>query len=172
MKLDALSRQGQRTDLTSSQLGTKLRSDEKIAHGAGESRNQVQRYIRLTFLVPELLQLVDNGKIAFNPAVNLSYLQKKEQEVLLEAMQAQDAAPSLAQALKLKQFSQESKLTPEVIQSIITEEKPNQVEQFKIPKAKIIQFFAPETPAKDMKAIVIKALEQYRQREKRREQSR
>ena len=169
MKLDALKRQGKRTDLTSSQVGTKLRSDEKVAQDAGESRNQVQRYIRLTELHPELLQLVDSSRIKFNPAVYLSYLWEEEQAALLEAIQSEDATPSVAQAIKMKRFSEEGKLTSEVIQSIIAEEKPNQVEQFKIPKAKIIQFFAPETSAKDMEAIVIKALEQYRQKEKRRE---
>jgi len=146
-----------------------LRSDEKVAQDAGESRNQVQRYIRLTELHPELLQLVDSGRIKFNPAVYLSYLWEEEQAALLEAIQSEDATPSVAQAIKMKQFSDDGKLTLEVIHSIMLEEKPNQVVQFKIPKAKIIQFFAPETTAKDMEAIVIKALEQYRQREKRRE---
>jgi ParB family chromosome partitioning protein len=172
MKLDALRRQGKRTDLTSSPMEMKLKGKQSLAvvgEAVGDSKDTVHRFIRLTSLIPTLLQMTDDGKIAFRPAVELSYLQKTEQEILLEAMQAQDATPSLAQAIKMKQFSQEGKLTPVVIQSIMAKEKPNQVEQFKIPKAKIIPFFAPGTSAKDMEAIVIKALEQYRQREKRRE---
>jgi len=174
MKLDALKRQGERTDLTSSPMEMKLKGKQSLAvvgEAVGDSKDTVHRYIRLTSLLSSIFQLVDDGKIAFRPAVEISYLQKTEQEVLLEAMQAQDATPSLAQSLKMKQFSQEGKLTPEVIQSIMAEEKPNQVEQFKISKAKIIQFFAPDTSAKDMEAIVIKALEQYRQREKRRKEA-
>jgi len=169
MKLEALKRQGERTDLTSSQVGTKLRPDEKVAQDAGESRNQVQRYVRLTELHPELLQLVDSGKIKFNPAVYLSYLWEEEQAALLEAIQREDATPSVAQAIKMKQFSDDGKLTPEVIQSIMAEEKPNQVEQFKIPKAKLSKYFPEGTSAQKMEDIIIKALEQYRQREKRRE---
>ena len=169
MKLDALSRQGKRTDLTSVPVAQKLTSRQIVAEKAGESQDQVRRYIRLTALISALLQMVDDDKMAFRPAVELSYLQKTEQEILLEAMQAQDATPSLAQAIKMKQFSQEGKLTPEVIQSIMAEEKPNQVEQVKISKAKITKYFPEGTPAQKMEDIIIKALEQYWQREKRRE---
>ena len=172
MKLEALKRQGQRTDLTSTQVAGKLRGKESaeiVGEATGESKDTVRRYIRLTELVPALLQLVDEGKIAFNPAINLSYLQKKEQDTLLEAVQAQDATPSLAQAMKLKLLSQEGKLTPEGIHAVMREEKPNQVEQFRISKAKLSKYFPAETPAKQMEDTFIKALEQYRQREKRRE---
>jgi len=172
MKLDALSRQGQRTDLTSTPLVSKSRSNEKVGQDAGDSREQVRRFIRLTALTSPLLQMVDDGKIAFRPAVELSYLPEEEQEALLEAMEAEAATPSLAQAIKMKQFSQESKLTPEVIQSIMQEEKPNQKEQFKMPKERISRFFAPGTPAREMEARIIKGLELLQKRERQREQSR
>jgi ParB family chromosome partitioning protein len=164
MKLEALKRQGQRTDLTSSPMEPKLRSDEKVAQDSGDSRAQIQRFIRLTSLIPALLQLVDEGKIAFRPAVELSYLQETEQTALLEAIEAEAATPSLAQAQKMKRFSQEGKLTPEVIQSVMQEEKPNQVEQFKMPMAKISRFFPPGTPAQKKEDTIVKALELYRQR--------
>ena len=173
MKLEAIKRQGERTDLTSTQVARKSRGKESaeiVGEVAGDGKDTVRRYIRLTELHPELLQLVDSGRIKFNPAVYLSYLWEEEQVALLETIQSEEATPSIAQAIKMKQFSEEGKLTPEVIQSIMAEEKPNQVEQFKIPKAKVVQFFAPGTPAKDMEAIMIKALEQYRQREKRRKE--
>ena len=166
MRLDAMKRQGRRTDLTSCPVGTKLRSDETLAEKTDDSARQVQRYICLTALIPALLQMVDEGKIAFRPAVELSYLQENEQADLLEAMEAEIATPSLAQAIKMKRFSQEGKLTPEVIQSILQEEKPNQVEQFKIPMAKIDRFFAPGTPAQKKEDIIVKALEQYRKRQR------
>ena len=132
MKMEALKHQGKRNDLTSSQLGTKLRTDEKIANEFGESRNQIQRYIRLTELIRELLDLVDTGKIAFNPAVEISYLQQDEQYVLLDCINQYEATPSQAQAIHLKKLSQEGSLTADKISEIIEEEKPNQKPKYQI----------------------------------------
>ena len=119
MRLEAMKRQGERSDLTSSPMGTKLRSDAELAEKVGESRNQIQRYIRLTELVPEILQMVDERQIAFRPAVEISYLTEEQQYTLLEAMEYNDATPSLAQAIKMKKYNQDGKLTTEVIQSIM-----------------------------------------------------
>ncbi|MFQ9891876.1 MAG: ParB/RepB/Spo0J family partition protein [Emergencia sp.] len=132
MRLEAMKRQGERTDLTSSPLETKLRSSEIIAQGSGESRAQVDRYIRLTELIPELLDMVDESRIALRPAVELSFLKKDEQSALLEEISYADATPSLAQAIKMKKFSQEGKLSNDVIESIMSEEKPNQKEKINI----------------------------------------
>lgn len=135
MRMDAMKRQGQRTDLTSRPVGDKLderRSGEIIGDSVGESERQIQRYIRLTELAPELLEMVDEGKIAMRPAVELSYLNEIEQQDLLPAMEIADATPSHAQAIKMRKFSQEGKLTPEVIESIMCEEKPNQKEKVSI----------------------------------------
>lgn len=132
MRLEAMNRQGQRTDLTSTPVVSKSRSNEELGSEHGESREQVRRYIRLTELVPRLLDLVDEGRIAFRPAVELSYLKKEEQEDLLEEISYADATPSLAQAIKMKRFSQEDKLSNEVIESIMSEEKPNQKEKIRI----------------------------------------
>ena len=132
MRLEAMKRQGERSDLTSSPVETKLRSSEVIAQSSGDSRAQVDRYIRLTQLIQPLLDLVDEGRIAFRPAVELSYLKKEEQEDLLEEISYADATPSLAQAIKMKRFSQEGKLSNEVIESIMSEEKPNQKEKIRI----------------------------------------
>ena len=129
MRLEAMNRQGNRADLTSTQLVSKLRSNEELADKVGESREQIRRYIRLTELVPEILQMVDERRIAFNPAVEISYLSEEQQYTLLEAMGYNDATPSLAQAIKMKKFMQEGKLTDEVIQSIMQEDKPNQKEK-------------------------------------------
>jgi len=175
MKLEALSRQGQRTDLTSPPVEGKLtkrcESADIVGEKSGDSREQVRRYIRLTFLAAALLQLVDDGKIAFRPAVELSYLQENEQAELLEAMQAQDATPSLAQAQKMKKFSQEGQLSEAVILSIMEEEKPNQKEQFKMPMERVSKLFAPGTPAQTMADTIVKAVPFYlqRQREKKRD---
>ncbi len=166
MKLEALNRQGQRTDLTSSPMGTKLRTDEKIAQEAGESRNQVHRYIRLTELEPPMLDMVDENKIAFRPAVELSYLPKEQQQSLLTTMESEDCTPSLAQAIKMKQFSQEGRLNEDVILSILSEEKPNQKEQFKMPRERISKYFPPGTPAQKIEDTIIKALELYRKRQR------
>ena len=148
MKLEAMRRQGKRTDLTLSPLETKLRTSELIAQGTGDSRAQVDRYIRLTYLLPEILAMVDDSKIAFRPAVELSYLAEKEQRILYDAMGHADCTPSLAQAIKMKSFSREGKLSETVIRSIMAEEKPNQKEQFRIPKERISKYFKPGTPAR------------------------
>lgn len=172
MRLEAMKRQGQRTDLTSSPLGTKLRSDTELAQRAGESRNQIQRYIRLTELIPDLLQMVDDSKIAFRPAVELSYLTKEEQASLHEAMESEDCTPSLAQAIKIKKFSQEGRLNGDVILSILSEEKPNQREVYRLPKERIDKYFPQGTPSEKIEEIICKALELYRRRERSRETER
>lgn len=171
MKLEAMNRQGQRTDLTSDPLGRKLKGRESveiIGETAGDSRNQVRRFIRLNDLIPEALQMVDNGKIAMRPAVELSYLPKEEQQALLVTIESEDCTPSHVQAMKMRKFSDEGRLNEDVILSIMTEEKPNQVEQFKIPKDKINRFFAPGTPVQKIEETIVKALELYRQRERQR----
>ncbi len=168
MKLDAMKRQGQRSDLTSRPLDTKSRSDEQLAKDSPDSARQIQRYIRLTELIPSVLQMVDDGKIAFRPAVELSYLSKEQQEALYSTMECEDCTPSLAQAIKMKEFSKDGKLTAEVILSIMQEEKPNQKEQFKMPKERISKYFAPGTPAQKIEDTIIKALELYRKRERQR----
>lgn len=150
MKLEAMKRQGQRSDLTSTPLEPKLkgsRSNEELAASSPDSRSQIQRYIRLTELIPPVLDMVDSGKIAFRPAVELSYLSKEQQQSLYDTMECEDCTPSLAQAIKMKEFSRDGKLTVEVILSIMQEEKPNQREQFKMPKERISKYFAPGTPA-------------------------
>ena len=175
MKLEAMKRQGKRTDLTSSPMGMKLnkkQSLDKMGEELGESRNQIHRYIRLTELIEPLLDLVDENKIAFRPAVELSYLGKDEQEQLLDAMQYEDCTPSLAQATKIKQFSQENKLSEAVILSILQEEKPNQVEKIKIPKERISKFFPKGTPEKKIEETIVKALELYQKRERQKQSAR
>lgn len=129
MRLEAMNRQGQRTDLTSCPMGNKLTSASEVSKEVGDSERQIFRYIRLTELVPEILQMVDERQIAFRPAVEISYLSEEQQYTLLEAMEYNDATPSLAQAVKMKKFMQDGKLTDEVIQSIMQEEKPNQREK-------------------------------------------
>ena len=151
MKLEAMRRQGKRTDLTSAPLGQKLSrktSRELLAAESPDSHSQIQRYIRLTYLLPEILAMVDDSKIAFRPAVELSYLAEKEQRILYDAMGHADCTPSLAQAIKMKSFSREGKLSEAVIRSIMAEEKPNQKEQFRIPKERISKYFKPGTPAR------------------------
>ena len=161
MRLEAMKRQGQRTDLTLSPVETKLRSSELIAQNSGDSRAQVDRYIRLTELIPELLDLVDEGRIAFRPAVELSYLQKEEQRALLEQIAYADATPSLAQAIKLKRFSQDGKLNNEVIESIMSEEKPNQREKINIKYAEARRFIPASVPYEKAGEYILKALEYY-----------
>ncbi|MFT9055499.1 MAG: ParB/RepB/Spo0J family partition protein [Ethanoligenens sp.] len=175
MRLEAMKRQGQRTDLTSPPLAEKLKgkvSAELLSEKVGESKDQIWRYIRLNELAPEILQMVDDNKIAFRPAVELSYLPKEEQQSLLVTMASEECTPSLAQAIKMKQFSQDGRLNEDVILSIMSEEKPNQVEQYKIPKDRISKFFAPGTPAQKVEDTIIKALELYRQRERQRNDAR
>ena len=170
MKLDAMRRQqGERTDLTCVPVGHKLdskRSRELLADNSPDSNIQIQRYIRLTNLIPEILDMVDDGRIAFRPAVELSYLAEKEQRILYDAMGHADCTPSLAQAIKMKSFSREGKLSEAVIRSIMVEEKPNQKEQFRIPKERISKYFKPGTPARTMEDTIIKALDYYRKRQR------
>ena len=172
MKLEAMKRQGQRSDLTSSPLVSKSRSNEELGQKNGDSREQVRRFIRLTELIPSVLDMVDSGKIAFRPAVELSYLSKEQQQSLYDTMECEDCTPSLAQAIKMKEFSRDGKLTEEVILSIMQEEKPNQREQFKMPKERISKYFAPGTLAQKIEDTIIKALELYRRRERQRDMER
>ena len=175
MKLEAMKRQGQRSDLTSAPLEPKLkgsRSNEELAASSPDSRSQIQRFIRLTELIPSVLDMVDSGKIAFRPAVELSYLSKEQQQSLYDTMECEDCTPSLAQAIKMKEFSRDGKLSTEVILSIMQEEKPNQREQFKMPKERISKYFAPGTPAQKIEDTIIKALELYRRRERQRDMER
>ena len=180
MKLDAMKRQGQRTDLTFGPLGQKsvaVNSRNDLAAEAPDSARQIQRYIRLTNLTPELLDMVDNSvlkekdklQMALRPAVELSYLSKDEQNALLEVMESEDCTPSHAQAIKIRDFSEKGKLNPDVILSIMQEEKPNQVEQFKMPRNRIDKFFPAGTPAQKIEDTIVKALEMYRKRERARE---
>ena len=177
MKLDAMKRQGVRTDLTSDPLGQKLKgrySIELLAEEAAESKTQVQRYIRLAYLIPEILEMVDNSilkekdklQIALRPAVELSYLTQQEQYDLNETMMTEDRTPSHAQAIKMRKFSQDGMLNMDVIFSIMQEEKGNQKEQFKIPRDRISKYFAPGTPAQKIEDTIIKALELYRKRQR------
>ena len=169
MKLEAMRRQqGSRTDLTSAPVGQKLRqtSREALAQNSPDSDSQIQRFIRLTYLIPEILDMVDEGKIAMRPAVELSYLAENEQKVLLDTIECEDCTPSHVQAIKMRKFSQEGKLNEDVILSILQEAKPNQVEQFKIPKERISKYFAPGTPAQKMEDTIVKALELYRKRQR------
>ena len=159
MKLEAMKRQGQRTDLTSPQVATKLRTDDEIAKQAGISGDTVRRYIRLTNLVPPLLQMVDDGHIAFSPAVELSYLTCDEQAELWDLIGREDATPSLSQALRMKQLSREAKLTPEVLYAILTEEKPNQKEQIRIKTESLRKYFPRNYSAQQMEREIIKLLE-------------
>ena len=175
MKLEAMKRQGERTDLTSSPLDKKLKgltSAQQVSQKSGDSQPQIYRYIRLTELIPSVLDMVDSGKIAFRPAVELSYLSKEQQQSLYDTMECEDCTPSLAQAIKMKEFSRDGKLTEEVILSIMQEEKPNQREQFKMSKERISKYFAPGTPAQKIEDIIIKALELYRRRERQRDMER
>lgn len=175
MKLEAIKRQGERTDLTSSPLDKKLKgltSAQQVSQKSGDSQPQIYRYIRLTELIPPMLDMVDSGKIAFRPAVELSYLSKEQQQSLYDTMECEDCTPSLAQAIKMKEFSRDGKLSAEVILSIMQEEKPNQREQFKMPKERISKYFAPGTPAQKIEDTIIKALELYRRRERQRDMER
>ena len=162
MRLEAMKRQqGERTDLTSVPVGQKLSTREMIAENAPDSNTQIQRYIRLTELAPELLDLVDEGKIAMRPAVELSYLNDEEQQDLLPAMELADATPSHAQAIKMRKFSQDGKLTPEVIESIMCEEKSNQKEKVSIRYEDARKYIPSSVPYKDTGAFILKALEYY-----------
>ena len=162
MRLEAMKRQaGRPPKENSSPVGTHLRSDAELAEKVGESRNQIQRYIRLTELVPEILQMVDERQIAFRPAVVISYLSEEQQYTLLEAMEYNDATPSLAQAIKMKKFMQDGKLTDEVIQSIMQEEKPNQREKPAFRDERITKLIPKTVPKGQETDFVVKALEFY-----------
>jgi len=161
MKLEAMKHQGWRSDLTSNQLGGKLETADLVGAETGDSKNQVRRYIRLTNLIPEILQYVDEGRISFTPAVELSYLNEQEQYDLLEQMELNDCTPSLSQACRFKKISQEEGLTHEVIATIMSEEKANQREMFKVPMERIRQY-VPNANAKQAEDFVLKACEHYR----------
>ena len=178
MKLDAMKRQGRRTDLTLSPVATKLDSAAQLGRQSGESRDQVFRFIRLTHLIPEILELVDNSvlkdqemlQIAMRPAVELSYLRKEEQADLFAIMDEMDCTPSHAQAIKMRRMSEaktgDERLSKDAMAVIMEEEKGNQKEQFKIPKEKISRFFAPGTPTQKIEDTIVKALELYRKRQR------
>jgi len=180
MKLDAMKRQGSRTDLTSTPVAGKLRGKETaelIGEPSGDSKDQVRRFIRLNDLIPELQEAVDawatgdktQPQMAMRPAVELSYLPKEEQQVLYDSIETEACTPSHIQAMKIRKFSEEGRLNEDVISSILQEEKPNQVEQFKMPRDRISRFFAPDTPTQKIEETIIKALELYRQRERNRD---
>ncbi len=166
MKLDAMKRQGERTDLTSVPVAQKLQrktSRQLLGEQVGESQDQIRRYIRLTELISTILDMVDEGQIAMRPAVELSYLPKEQQEILYDTMQSEDCTPSHVQAIKMRKFSEEGKLDEDVIFSIMTEEKPNQVEQFKMPRKRIDRYFPQGTPKEKIEETIVKALEFYQQ---------
>ena len=169
MKLEAMKRQGFRTDLTSSQLGTKLRTDENIAQGFGVGKTTVQRFIRLTELIPPLLQMVDEGQIALTPAVELSFLKKDEQENLLMTMESEDATPSLSQAQRMKKLNQSGRLDMDAIFAIMTEEKANQKETVKIGMEKLRKYFPRDATPKQMVDTILRLLERELQRKRNRD---
>lgn len=168
MKLEAIKHQG----IASSQVGKKLLSIEKVGEDSGDSRNQVHRYIRLTYLIPELLSMVDDGKIAFNPAVEISYLEQSEQRVLLNAMELNDCTPSHAQSIRLKKLSQDGVLNEQTIYDILAEQKPNQQEQYKFKREDIRKYFPKSYTDKQVCDTVIKLLEQWQRRRERDRDSR
>ena len=169
MKLEAMKRQGVRTDLTSSQLGTKLRTDENIAQGFGVGKTTVQRFIRLTELIPPLLKMVDEGQIALTPAVELSFLKKDEQENLLMTMESEDATPSLSQAQRMKKLNQSGRLDMDAIFAIMTEEKANQKETVKIGMEKLRKYFPRDATPKQMVDTILRLLERELQRKRNRD---
>ena len=169
MKSEAMKRQGFRTDLTASQVVTKLRTDDKVAQGFGVGRMTVQRFIRLTELIPPILQMVDEGKIALTPAVELSFLKKDEQENLFATMESEEATPSLSQAQRMKQLSQSGRLDMDTIFAIMTEEKGNQKETLKINTSKLKKYFPKNTTPKQMEETIIKLLERELQRKRNRD---
>ncbi|QXT26609.1 ParB/RepB/Spo0J family partition protein [Streptococcus suis] len=169
MKSEAMKRQGFRTDLTSSQVVTKLRTDDKVAQGFGVGRMTVQRFIRLTELIPPILQMVDEGKIALTPAVELSFLRKDEQENLFATMESEEATPSLSQAQRMKSMSQSGQLDMDMIFSIMTEEKGNQKETLKINTSKLKKYFPKDTTPKQMEETIIRLLERELQRKRSRD---
>lgn len=167
LKMEAMSRQGQRTDITSNQVGRKLETAEIIGNTSGESKNQVRRYIRLTYLLPELLQLVDDGKIALTPAVELSYLPEKAQTCLLEEMRRNDCTPSLSQAIRMKKLYQTGSLFPENISTIMQEEKANQQEKVSFKTGDLRKFFPKSYSAAQMQETILKLLTEYQRKRQR-----
>lgn len=155
MKMEALKSQGKRTDLTSTQLGPKLRSNEIVGAASGDSREQVRRYIRLTNLIPEILQMVDDGKIALTPAVELSYLQPSEQETLFSTMDCDEVTPSLSQAQRLRRMSEEQRFTDSAVMQLMSEVKGNQVEYVRVPVDKLRSYFRPDTSMKQMTETLV-----------------
>ena len=171
MKLEAMKHQGQRNDLTSSQVGTKLRTDQAMAEELGESRNQIQRYIRLTNLIPELLDMVDQKQISFNPAVELSYLAPEEQEIFMQAMDEVQAAPSLSQAQCLKKLAQEGVFTMDSAREIMNEVKKGDLERVTFRNEQLRKYFPRSYTAQQMQDTIIKLLDQW-QKKKARDQER
>ena len=169
MKLEAMKHQGERIDLTSSQLGTKLRADEILAQQVGLSRNQIQRYTRLTELISELLKLVDEHKIALNPAYELSFLKKEEQTKLLDAIESEQTTPSLSQAQRLKKFSQEGHLSFDVIRAILSEEKKSEVDRVTLTSDTLRKYFPKSYTPQRMQDTIIKLLEQWQRKQKEQE---
>ena len=161
MKMEARKRQGARTDLTSTPVVAKLRTDEAIGLENGDSKEKVRRYIRLTYLIKEILDMVDDGRIAFRPAVELSYLTVEQQKDLFYTMESEDATPSLAQAIEMKKLSQQGKLTADKIFLIMLQQKPNQVEKIKIPASKFEKYFTRGTPQSQIETVIFQALEEY-----------
>ncbi len=175
LKLDAMKRQAGRPGKNSATVlpnfGGKT-SRQILAEQVGESHEQIRKYIRLTELITPILDMVDSGKIAIRPAVELSYLPKEQQTILLDTMQLEDCTPSHAQAIKMRKFADEGRLNEDVILSILSEEKGNQKEQFRMPKERISKYFSPGTPAKQMEDTIVKALELYRKRERSKDRER
>lgn len=161
MKMEALNQQGKRTDLTFCQVGTKLNTASEIAASGGDSERQVFRYIRLTNLIPEILQMVDDGKIALTPAVELSYLQPSEQEMLFSIMDCDEVTPSLSQAQRLRRMSEEQGFTDSAVMQLMSEVKGNQVEYVKVPVEKLRSYFRPDTSMKQMTETLVKAMDFY-----------
>lgn len=172
MRLEAMNVQGNRTDLTSAPVGPKLRSNEKLAEEVEESVAQIKRYIRLTYLIEPIIEMVDENLIALRPAVEISYLSKENQEYLLDYMQLNDCTPSHAQTIKMHKMEKDGNLSVKVIESIMLEEKPNQVEKIKIPKNRIRNFFSNKTSEKEIEDTIVKALELYQRYQQRKKAER
>jgi ParB family chromosome partitioning protein len=175
MRLEAMNRQGKRSDLTTTPMESKFRSNEEIGRTAGESREQVRRYIRLTELLPEILDMVDEGQIALRPAVELSYIPKLSQGLLWESMEMESCTPSHAQAIRMRRMSEEGKLTPEAMEAILTEEKPNQKERIILRGERFRNLFPPDLPVSKREDYIAAAMEFYgrhRQRQRERDDAR
>lgn len=167
MKMEAMKSQGRRTDLTLCQIATRLRTDKQIADNSEESARQIQRYIRLTYLIPELLKMVDEQQIAFTPAVEISYLSECQQQVLYEEIEFADATPSLSQAQRLRKFSEQGRLSVDTVFAVLSEEKPNQKEQVRFMTEDIRKYFPQNYTNKDMQQTIIKLLENWQKRRER-----